>query len=748
MSSEQIPQRLRIQNRDSDGNPEYHDTLGEGKLSVEEKRFLCEELLDQHNYLRSSSGFQGEGTAYHSVRGLADRYGIAFDTLKEWKKKFKKDENCFHDSAGRPGKVDSLGIDSITAAAVCARAENKSLTKMDVDAIVLENENETRKRRGMIEVAPADGMSSRSIKRRKIEAQVETVQGQRTTTARWQALSDVLVTLKTACLIKAFAEFLPAEYKWNADATTIEICPGGKIDDQKLEVVILDRDYEKTHPVTTTTNETTSAFIKWFHIGSAAGQAGPIVLVVADRNMPVGQFSVHQVKGLGSSKDLTSVGWLYICKDRAGNPEMWKHFMLNIVAPLMKQCYETYRDLSDFYRNARLFLSTDGEMIILREVLESAEVLEAFMEARTDYMKGPPSGTSRHQPSDVSTNFRDVKTGMREVMKKGFTTSCKLLEHNLQLAFDAHNAKYHAGTNAESNKIDGEYRRKIMYGISSLVHVLRCKYFDSEKIVKGFTDCGQHVVGKEPGEVTIDFDAIMRRSFADVSSDKYEFLMSKVDEITDEFRLRGSVSNEFLANIGIPFDENFLNRDNLVIWRQDAQLITHADTVEKYRIRRERDTFLQSEANVQKKSVVDEALKVARKYATAAKSTATRTLKAQERKAEEAIKYAGKSVKDVKVLKAREKQDKKQQKEEEKRRAMEILGDDTFHHVASGGKTDKATYNGLIGLPSESLLVASSSSSSGRVPLPSDDDMGEEDEEERHQIGDDLEEEDDMMDEE
>lgn len=58
----------------------------------------------------------------------------------------------------------------------------------------------------------------------------------------------------------------------------------------------------------------------------------------------------------------------------------------------------------------RNFCSQDGKAEILIPAM-CEKVQEAFQEAKTDFSKGPPSATAKHQANDVNASFRDTKAG-------------------------------------------------------------------------------------------------------------------------------------------------------------------------------------------------------------------------------------------------------------------------------------------------------------------------------------------------
>ncbi len=173
----------------------------------------------------------------------------------------------------------------------------------------------------------------------------------------------------------------------------------------------------------------------------------------------------------------------------------------------------------------RSFFSTDGEAIILNQGLDP-DVLAAFREAKIDYLKGAPSGTHKHQPADVSTNFRDIKTGMNHVATNNTNTYNASLRKASERAFQEFETKFAAASSSSSSssssaaaaspRLSANLRYRIIIGIERLIHVLRAKYFTSIKIIEGFERCGQHI--REPGDdgCTVSFEGIMQQSTATV----------------------------------------------------------------------------------------------------------------------------------------------------------------------------------------------------------------------------------------
>ena len=70
----------------------------------------------------------------------------------------------------------------------------------------------------------------------------------------------------------------------------------------------------------------------------------------------------------------------------------------------------------------RNFYSQDGEAEILVPAM-CEEVQTAFQESNTDFVKGPPSATAKHQANIAWAAFKDTKAGVAKVTRHQIDTS-------------------------------------------------------------------------------------------------------------------------------------------------------------------------------------------------------------------------------------------------------------------------------------------------------------------------------------
>jgi hypothetical protein len=186
------------------------------------------------------------------------------------------------------------------------------------------------------------------------------------TTARAKALSDPRLLFRTACCLIAFSGHLYGPFKWNADATTIQIKAEGEgepvyvvlkkdLNNDNLEDMIDDL---PATPVSSSRHQmTTCLMLKWFHISNAEGQNGPLVAIIAVKGIPEGEFFVEVIPGLShDSGPSSSNGFLYFAASRAGNPAMWRHFFQCVLIPTITSVAELYSTILKVSDNLPLHL--------------------------------------------------------------------------------------------------------------------------------------------------------------------------------------------------------------------------------------------------------------------------------------------------------------------------------------------------------------------------------------------------------
>jgi hypothetical protein len=295
-----------------------------------------------------------------------------------------------------------------------------------------------------------------------------------------------------------------------------------------------------------------------------------------------------------------------------------------------------------------MIFSTDGEAIVLHEAFDT-EILAGFRSAMTDYLKNGPSSTSIHQACDVSPAFRDFKKGLKTVASRGMSTKNLTLEMHLKQAFTEFSFAF------PLIDLSNKLKDKIVCACEKIVYVMQAAYVTPKKIITGFEECGQHIRDTAPGESTVDYDKIISKCILidKLTDTELNTMRNEKHAVQQQFINNGSVTNSFLDEHKIPKAEANTNRDNFTISRGDTQVITHEDTVQKFKARQlaketqNEDTFTNAIGITEAQTLVEahekkERKKVAEKEKREIEKTRRANLTATQRKNEDGIKKSNK----------------------------------------------------------------------------------------------------------
>ena len=162
------------------------------------------------------------------------------------------------------------------------------------------------------------------------------------------------------------------------------------------------------------------------HMYSAAGEVLRPVLVLALKTMPVDEFFVADVKGLGFHTGKT-VGRVYVCKTRCGTGAMWHDWFTKYCLPELKASDE-YHETKDEWK----FFSTDGEDVIISNIWKN-DLTASFTNQKVHYGRVGAGITGIHNACDRAVVFRDSKKCIAEVRKAGTDFTSEVLRRSMIL---------------------------------------------------------------------------------------------------------------------------------------------------------------------------------------------------------------------------------------------------------------------------------------------------------------------------
>jgi hypothetical protein len=314
----------------------------------------------------------------------------------------------------------------------------------------------------------------------------------------------------------------------------------------------------------------------------------------------------------------------------------------------------------------KTLVTSDGEAVILWQSIDP-EVVSAFKENQSDLGKGGPSATAVQQPCDVSTEFEDLKAGVKVAIKNDTDVTNEVLKEALKkywFDLDIYLKSICTSYSENPKPLPSSMKDKIFRGLEIIVYVMQNGYMTPSKARQGFTRVGFHTTERLEDPIlgyensTVDFDIIMRQCYKAISTETVAYIKLHAPELIRCFHVKGKLKRADYEAVGIwqrLENENFivLNRDDKVIWQQHAQLMTHNETVAiwtQYRLGRDPITLA----------------------ANAAIAAATR---AAEKLTEANLKAA------QRIINAKAKADaKKNEKELERIRVASLTGNDKVEH--------------------------------------------------------------------
>lgn len=467
----------------------YRD-LSDYAFSGMEKDFICQEIararIDPKDLLIDK--FSDIPTLFQRkpnyITVIAERYNMNGTNIKHWMANIKQNRKN-NGSAGRPLDLDARSRATIKQTLIEAESRVHPLKEREADVLFLNEKIESNKRRKVNPDIEAIDIYNTSISKRTIESVKKRVDmrvfdrvPQDLTTARLEALTCARLAYIVMCFIWKLCRFLPSVYKWNADCTTFECRPDGR---GELVCVVREKG-DKSQVTSADVSGELNLLIKFFGLGNAEGEFGPVVLIIAIKDMPDEAYFAREVIGVNNTSIPGAKGWIYFCSTKGGTAEMWKHWFSSVCIPTIKNSAEIH-DLRDEAGNSyRPFLCTDGEACILNQAFDD-EVMDMFTGASIDYLKLGPSATKTQQPLDASDVFRGTKSGISNIVRKGVNIENGLLRKNVGIFLNEFSREF------DNVPLTSKFKAKIMYSVMLIVYTLK-KHLLPYQMQQGFIRTG------------------------------------------------------------------------------------------------------------------------------------------------------------------------------------------------------------------------------------------------------------------
>jgi len=251
--------------------------------------------------------------------------------LRTWVEKSKKGL-AFCETSGAPKSVDQVGLLNLQQFITGYGVENGNAhlcpTFKEVDEYTQQVAQDTKRRRG--KGYEGTTIDSKTVKKQRPACNMTSEKGQTTTNARVTECGDVRNNFSFFTMCQAFSP-MDGNFIYNWDATSFGVTDNN----DQLLVKILGVNDDLT--ATQVASGDTCLFIKLYHFHNAAGDVGPQVFIIADKDMEEGDMEAYEVFGLSSSGGQQRNAWLVFTKTRAGNDKFYKWYLETVINPFVKE---------------------------------------------------------------------------------------------------------------------------------------------------------------------------------------------------------------------------------------------------------------------------------------------------------------------------------------------------------------------------------------------------------------------------
>jgi len=383
--------------------------------------------------------------------------------------------------------------------------------------------------------------------------------GQKTTNARREAMFDLRNFISMAVMNASICDNLSHHCIGNLDATQFLL----QYTDQQRLISI-----DKLSPTTKTEESTMDLFVKQFFFVTAAGYSGPPLFVISHHLLSDEQIVVLPIDGLSFSYDGKSTGYIVFCNSRGGN----KSFFHWLFTTYIVECVKIFQSRQT--NNDSFYLVLDGEATQI-QALDDIDVRNILNNSKIDVGKGPASCSGCcGNALDCGNFFKSIKSSLRGKSGIGQENSS-----NSELELFISNK---ITENNNINNLSADKRNKICKGVVHLLHH-EMQIFSPSIHQKSFDKIGM------TGELKLERTLSCYPKYKEIPKQQLELIKTSMDELIRIFRENGEVKESEYDTLGIMMREeggegerkSVTNRDELVVYRQRAVLLTSIETIKR-----------------------------------------------------------------------------------------------------------------------------------------------------------------------
>lgn len=336
-----MPHAIWMPVHDGETHGSCYRDLSKQPLKPTEKKWICDGIIgnldeDDMNWNELQGGHEDIETMLCCQTDITTRYKVSKGTVSGWFKRIKQSLPLFQQGAGQPLAISKDRIKQVANLVISRQNVNKAPDKNEMKKLLHKARQDTyldNTNNDVSGVGNVKAINKKTETNALSDCHGRFLKPNKLTTAREVSGLDPLTAISWGILILAFAGKLPATHKINFDGTSCEIKDGT----EGHRVFIVKKDPDDVPLIidnvrSSSQQISTSLFIKLMHIVAASGEKGPMVAILAWKDLPPGVFYSGEVLGLCNTSEVRR-GILYIAKTRAGNPALWRDFFLQVLIP-------------------------------------------------------------------------------------------------------------------------------------------------------------------------------------------------------------------------------------------------------------------------------------------------------------------------------------------------------------------------------------------------------------------------------
>lgn len=480
-----------------------------------------------------------------SAQDIHEAYNIPIANIYRYTELYKKGY-VFYDGVGRPPCLGELQKEQLLA---FLRTSDYQVSTREYDAKLQELVQQTARDRKKAE-SQVNTLSPRTKKRIEQELEIKTGNAETTTNARALAVADIRNAVSFAAMNSLMVPLSHPALIMNVDGTQFTVgCNKDKVQVKYVEAT--------DGPLKVLPQKSSGSgvayFIKYYLLMAAEGFTSDPVYIMADDDMPEGDFAVYEVPGLHAHTGLAGKGYIVFCKTRCCNAAFYDWFNRSILVPFVEATRMHY----SLPRDTLAWFQLEGEPTQI-DCYSKRELLNVLEENYISVGKPPASTTATTQPCDAGNCFKAPKTSLKHINNDESPRNAHTMER-IKAVLKKHEDKY-------GHKLSYAHKKMAVEGLIKIQLALQ-NSMNRDMICKSFARCGIYPYSTAQ---------ILNQCKTKIDISEEEKIFRSLDRLVEQMKDQGELFEKDFEAFDIMKGTTGA-KDRLVLYRRRSVILTHKE---------------------------------------------------------------------------------------------------------------------------------------------------------------------------